>query len=82
MHGCVRFSLVTFAGVLDAATRSEYWGKIFAAYRAMYAAASAAPGAGVSEERAGQLVAQTEEICKRKHIYRTEVFQLLARVSD
>ena len=74
--------MVTFAGALDAAARSEYFGNIFAAYRTMYPAASAAPGAGVSEERAVQLVAQTEEIYKRKHIYRTEVFQLHARVSD
>ena len=74
--------MVSFAGSLDAAGRSEYFGNIFAAYRAMYAAASAAPGAAVSEERAVQLVAQTEEIYKRKHIYSTEVFQLQARVSD
>ena len=28
------------------------------------------------EERAEQLVAQTEEVCKRQHCYRTEMFQL------
>jgi hypothetical protein len=69
-------------GALDRVALSAYWGKIFGAYKAMYAGASAAPGTGVSEERAAQLVAQTEEICKRKHIYRTEVWQLQARVSE
>jgi len=28
------------------------------------------------EERAEQLVAQTEEVYKRQHVYRTEIFQL------
>jgi hypothetical protein len=73
-------SVVAFAGALDVAAQSAYWGKIYGAYKAMYAAASAPPDTVAAEERAGQLVAQTEEIYKRKHVYRTEIFQLQARV--
>lgn len=61
---------------LDAATQKAYWGTIFGAYKAMYASASAPAETEEAEERAEQLVAQTEEIYKRKHVYRTEVFQL------
>ena len=44
--------------------------------KSMYAAASAPAETAEDEERAEQLVAQTEEVYKHKHAYRTEIFQL------
>ena len=42
----------------------------------MYASASAVAETEEDEERAEQLIAQTEAVYKRKHCYRTEMFQL------
>ena len=61
---------------LDAVRRKDYWSKIFKAYKSLYAKASAEPETEVDEERAEQLVAQTEKVYQRDHVYRTEVFQL------
>ena len=63
-------------GELSVAARREYWSTIFRAYKAMYASASAPAATTEDEERAEQLVAQTEEVYKREHVYRTEIFQL------
>ncbi|EOD38198.1 hypothetical protein EMIHUDRAFT_98068 [Emiliania huxleyi CCMP1516] len=63
-------------GELSVAARREYWSTIFRAYKAMYASASAPAATMEDEERAEQLVAQTEEVYKRQHVYRTEIFQL------
>jgi hypothetical protein len=63
-------------GELEPRQQQEYWSKIFGAYKAMYAAASAAPASEADEERSEQLIAQTEAVYKRAHCYRTEMFQL------
>ena len=63
-------------GKLDSASKKEFWGKVFGGYQTMYAAASAPTTTQAAEERAEQLVAQTEQVCRRKHVYRTEMFQL------
>jgi len=63
-------------GALEPAVRRAYWGSIFGAYKAMYAVASAPANDEAEEARAAQLVAQTEAVYRRKHVYRTEVFQL------
>ena len=63
-------------GQLDEAAQRQYWAKTFAAYKAVYAAAGDDASTPEDEERVEQLVAQTEEIYKRKHVYRTEIFQL------
>ena len=47
---------------LSVAARREYWSTIFRAYKAMYASASAPAATMEDEERAEQLVAQTEEV--------------------
>ena len=61
---------------LDATRRKEYWSKIFKAYKSMYAKASAQPETKEDDTRAEQLVAMTEKVYERKHVYQTEVFQL------
>jgi len=48
-------------GKLSVAEQRAYWSKIFGAYKAMYASASAPAATEEEEERAEQLVAQTEE---------------------
>jgi len=63
-------------GKLAPLEQKEYWGQIFGGYKAMYAAASAPAATEEDEERAEQLLAQTEEVYKRKHFYRTEMQQL------
>ena len=59
---------------LDPIGKKEYWGKIFGGYQTMYAAASAPAATEAEEARAEQLVAQTEQVYRRKHVYKTEMF--------
>jgi hypothetical protein len=61
---------------LDEVAQRQYWAQIFAAYKGVYAAAADDASTAEEAERVEQLVAQTEEIYKRKHVYRTEIFQL------
>lgn len=61
---------------LETREQKEYWSKIFKAYGSMYASASAVAETEEDEERAEQLITQTEAVYKRKHCYRTEMFQL------
>jgi len=63
-------------GKLEQSAQRAYFAKIFGSYKAMYASASAPAETEEDEERAEQLVAQTKEVCKRQHCYRTEIFQL------
>lgn len=55
---------------LEPLEQKQYWSTIFTAYSAMYASASQAVSTEEDEERAEQLVAQTEEVYKRKHVNR------------
>jgi hypothetical protein len=55
-------------GELSEVQRRAYWSKVFTSYNAMYAAASSISESEEAEERAEQLVAQTEEVYKRQHV--------------
>ena len=63
-------------GKLEDAQQKRYWSEIFTAYKALYASASKVTASPEEEERAEQLVAQTERVYQRQHVYRTEMFQL------
>jgi hypothetical protein len=63
-------------GRLDEAAQKSYWSKVFGGYKALYAAASQPTSTKEEEERAEQLVAQTERVYQRQHVYRTEIFQI------
>ena len=49
------------------AERKRYWSTIFTSYQAMYASASQPVACEEGEERAEQLVAQTERVYQRQH---------------
>ena len=63
-------------GRLDEAAQKSYWAKVFGGYKALYAAASQPTSTEEEEERAEQLVAQTERVYQRHHVYRSEIFQI------
>ena len=65
-------------GQLDGAEQQKYWAKVFGAYKALYAAAAQKITSEDAEleERVEELVANTERVYQRQHVYRTEMFQL------